>query len=216
MGVPPVVVVQNGASSPALSRRRILKSMTRSILPRSYSNRILQGAVEQILDVPVLQKAKRLAEVPKIVSQGGIQQRTVEQTFDILVPQDGEELAEFFKTSSQDRVQLRFGGKIIENPVTSLAEKVVEVPVIQTEEKTRQGVNMCTQHVVNAVDVEKSKIIVETMQRMKPVIQEKINEETKWIKFPPLQFMDKAVDTLVVAQRQVSQVHVVAETAETP
>ena len=48
----------------------------------------------------------------------------MEQTFDILVPQDGEELAEFFKTSSQDRVQLRFGGKIIENPVTSLAENI--------------------------------------------------------------------------------------------
>ena len=31
-----------------------------------------------------------------------------------------------------------------------------------------------------------------------------------------MQFMDKAVDTPVVAQRQVSQVHVVAETAETP
>ena len=88
-------------------------------------DRILQGAVEQILDVPVLEKAERLAEVPKIVSQGEIQQRTVEQTFDILVPQDEEELAEFLKTSSQDRVQLRFGGKIIETPATSLAEKVV-------------------------------------------------------------------------------------------
>ena len=72
-------------------------------------DRILQGAVEQILDVPVLEKAEWLAEVPKIVSQGGIQQRTVDQTFDILVPQDVEEPAEFFKTSSKDRVQLRFG-----------------------------------------------------------------------------------------------------------
>ena len=167
-------------------------------------DRILQGTVGQILDVPVLEKAERLAEVPKIVSQGGIQQRTVEHTFDILVPQDVEEPAEFSKTSSQDRVQLRFGGKIIETTATSLAEKVVEVPVIQTEEKTREGVNMFVQHVVNAVEVEKH------------IIQEKINEETKRIEIPPLQFMDKAIDILVVAQRQVSQVHVVAVTAETP
>ena len=110
MGVPPVVVVQRGASSPALSRRRILRPMPRSILPKIVpQDRILQGAVEQILDVPVLEKAEWLAEVPKIVSQGGIQQRTVDQTFDILVPQDVEEPAEFFKTSSKDRVQLRFG-----------------------------------------------------------------------------------------------------------
>ena len=40
------------------------------------------------------------------------------------------------------------------------------------------------------------------MQRMKPIIQEKINQETKRIEVPPLQFMDKAVDTPVVAQRQ--------------
>ena len=50
----------------------------------------------------------------------------------------------------------------------------------------------------------------------KHIIQEKINQETKRIKIPPLQLMDKAVNTPVVAQRQVSQVHVVAETAETP
>ena len=136
-------------------------------------DRILLGKVEQILDVPVLEKAERLAEVPKIVSQGGIQQRTVEQTFDILVPQDVEEPAEFSKTSSQDRVQLRFGGKIIETPATSFAEKVIEVPVIQKEEKTRKGMNTFVQHVVNAVEVEKSEIIEETVQRTKPVIQEK-------------------------------------------
>ena len=118
-------------------------------------DRILLGKVEQILDVPVLEKAERLAGVTKIVSQGGIQQRTVEQTFDILVPQDVEEPAEFSKTSSQDRVQLRFGGKIIETPATSLAEKVIEIPVIRTQEKTQQLVNTFVQHVVNAVEVEK-------------------------------------------------------------
>ena len=164
------------------------------------------GKVEQILDVPVLEKAERLAGVAKIVSQGGIQRRTVEQTFDILVPQDVEEPAEFSKISSQDRVQLRFGGKIIETPATSLAEKVIEIPVIQTEEKTRKGVNTFVQHVVNAVEVEKSEIIEETVQRTKLVIQEKINQETKRIEIPLWQFMNKVVDIPVVAQRQISEV----------
>ena len=62
---------------------------------------------------------------------------------------------------------------------------------------------MCVQHVVNAVEVEKSEIIEETVQRMKPIIQEKINQETKRIEIPPMQFMDKAIDIPVVAQRQV-------------
>ena len=70
----------------------------------------------KILDVPVLEKAERLAEVPKIVSQDRIQQRTVEQTVGLPVPQDVEEPTEFFKASSQDRVQQRSGGQIIEPP----------------------------------------------------------------------------------------------------
>ena len=151
-------------------------------------DRILQRTVEQILDVLVPEKAEQVAEVPKKVPQDRIQQRTVEQTVDILVPQDVEEPVEFFKASSQHRVQLRFGGQIIETAAISLAEKIVEVPVIQTEEKTHQGVNMCIQHVVNAVEVEKSKIIEETVQRMNPIIQEKINQETKRIEVPSLQF----------------------------
>ena len=44
--------------------------------------------------------------------------------------------------------------------------------------ETQQGVDMFVQHVVNAVEVEKSKIIEETVQRMKPIIHEKINQES--------------------------------------
>ena len=44
--------------------------------------------------------------------------------------------------------------------------------------ETEQGVNVCVQHVVNAVEVEKH------------VVQEKINQETKRIEIPLLQFMD--------------------------
>ena len=140
--------------------------------------------------------------MPKIVSQDRIQQRTVEQTVDILDPQDVEEPAEFFKASSQNRVQQRFGGQIIEPPAISLAEKIVEVPVIQTQEKTQQGVNTNVQHVVDTVEVEKH------------IIQEKINQETKRIEVPPLQFMDKAVDIPVVAQRQTHMNQMVQKTIE--
>ena len=89
----------------------------------------------------------------------------------------------------------------IETPAISLVEKIVEMPVIR---KTQRGVNTYIQHVVNAVEVEKH------------VVQEKINQETKRIEIPPLQFMDKANDILVVAQRQVPQVHVVKKTVEDP
>ena len=94
-----------------------------------HQDRILQGTVEQILDVPMLEKAERLVEALKIIPQDRIQQRTVEHiAADTSVPQDVEEPAEFFKAFSQDRVQLRFGGQIIENPAIPLAEKIVEVP----------------------------------------------------------------------------------------
>ena len=129
---------------------------------------------------------------------------------DTPVPQDVEEPAEFLKAFSQDRVQL------LENPAVPLAEKIVELPVIQTEEKTQQGVNACVQHVVNAVEVEKYKIIEETVQRMKPIIQEKINQETKGMKIPLLQFTDKVVDNPVVAQRQISMALVVQKSIEIP
>ena len=73
---------------------------------------------------------------------------------------------------------------------------------------------MCVQHVVNAVEVEKSEIIEETVQRMKHIIQEKINQETKRIKIPPLQFTDKVVDNPVVAQRQIFMVLTVQNSIE--
>ena len=151
-------------------------------------DRILQCTVEQILDVPVPGKAEQLVEEPKTIPQDRIQQRTVEHiTADTPVPQDVEELGEFFKAVSQDRVQW------LENPAVPLAEKIVELPVIQ-KEKTRQGVNVCVQHVVNTVEVENY------------VVQEKINQETERIQIPLLQFMDKAIDIIVVAQRQISMV----------
>ena len=93
---------------------------------------------------------------------------------------------------------------------------IVEVLVIQMQGRTQQGVNTHVQHVVNAVEVEKSEIIEETVQRMKHIIQEKINQVTRHVEtlllqivektfeIPELQFTDKVVDNPVVAQRQIS------------
>ena len=132
-------------------------------------DRILQGTVEQILDVLVLEKAERLAGSPadrisrrKPAANCGTYRR-------------------WRNWQSSSRLSLRTGfncvseDRSLKTPAIPLAEKIVEVPVIQTEEKTRQGVNMCVQHVVNAVEEEKSEIIELTVQRMKPIIQEKIN-----------------------------------------
>ena len=188
-------------------------------------DRSLECTAEQILDVLVPEMAKQLVEVPETISPDRIQQRTVEQIVDASVPHAVEELAEVFRVFSQDRIQQRTVGQTI--PATSLAEMIVEVLVIQMQGRTQQGVNTHVQHVVNAVEVEKSEIIEETVQRMKHIIQEKINQvirhvETlllqiveKTFEIPELQFTDKVVDNPVVAQRQISM-ETVQKIIETP
>ena len=163
----------------------------------SSRDRTLQRAVEQIPDVLVPEVVTQLLEVPKIIPQDRIQQRTVEQIVDAPVPQTVKELTEVSKVFSQDRIHKRFVEQIIETPSTAIAEMIVTVPVIQTPS---------VQHVVDAVDVEKPKIIELTVQRKKFTIQEKINQETKPGEFPQAQFSDKAGDIPVVVQRQVSEV----------
>ena len=70
------------------------------------------------------------------------------------------------------------------------------------------------QHVVNTVEVEKPKIIELTVQRKKPIIQEKINQGTKLIEFSQAQFLDEAGDMPVVVQRQVSMAQTVQKAME--
>ena len=181
----------------------------------SSRDRISQYTVEQSLDVPVPEMAKQSVEVAETVSQDRIQQRTVEQIVDAPVPQAVEELAEVFRVFSQDRIQQRVVEQTIDNPATSLAEMIVEVPVVQTQ----QGVTTHVQHVVNTIEVETPKIVKETVQRKKPIIQEKINQVTKHVAVPevPLsQFTDKVIDKLVVAQRQIPMVQAVQRTMEIP
>ena len=180
-------------------------------VPRTSSrDQTLQCTEEQILDVLVPETAKQLMELPETVSQDRIQQRTVEQIVDAPVSQAVEELAEVFRVFSQDRIQQRTVEQTI--PATSLTEMIVELSLIQTEEKTQQGVKTDGQHVVNTVEVEKPKIIDETVQ--KPTIQEKINQVTKHIKIPQVQFLDKADDMLVDVQRQIPMAQNVQKTTE--
>ena len=62
-------------------------------------------------------------------------------------------------------------------------------------------VNTHVQHVVHTVEVERPRIIKQTVQ--KPIIQEKINRVTKHVEVQLSQFTDKVVDIPVVVQRQV-------------
>ena len=57
------------------------------------------------------------------------------------------------------------------------------------------------QHVVHTVEVERPRIIKQTVQ--KPIIQEKINRVTKHVEVQLSQFTDKVVDIPVVVQRQI-------------
>ena len=107
----------------------------------SNRDRTLQCTAEQILDVLAPEMAKQLVEAPETVSQDRIQQRT-EQIVDAPVPQAVEELAEVFRIFSLDRIQQRTVEQTI--PATSLAEMIVEVPVVQTQGRTRQGVTFNT------------------------------------------------------------------------
>ena len=224
----PLIMEEIVEAISAVPRERIAKRICEQIVdvdgsqvaeqdtevPKTSSrDRTSQRTVEQILSVPVPEMVTQLVEVPNNVSQDRIKQRTVEHISEIPVPQVVEELADISKVFSLDGVQQRFGGQIIEPPALSLAEKIVEMPVIQ---KTQQVVNAHVQHVVNTVEAEMLKISTETVQRKRPGIQEKINQETKRIEVPPLLFTDKAVDVPVVAQRQVSRVWVVKKTVEDP
>ena len=151
-------------------------------------------------------------EMLETLSQERIQQRTVEQIVDARVLKALEELADVFRVFSQDRIQERTVEQTI--PAASFAETIVVVPVIQMQGTTQRGVNTHAQHVVNAVEVEKPKIIELTVQRKKFIIQEKINQETKPVEFPQAQFLDKAGEMPVVVQRQVSTAKTVQKAME--
>ena len=80
---------------------------------------------------------------------------------------------------------------------------------IDGEISTQQVANTHVQHVVNTVEVERPKLIKET-------VQEKINQVTKHIKIPQVQFLAKVDDMPVVVQRQVSTAQTVQKAMEVP
>ena len=86
-----------------------------------------------------------------------------------------------------------------------LAQVAYRVASAMHAETSTGDVNTHVQHVVHTVEVERPRIIKQTVQ--KSIIQEKI---------PELQFTDKVVDIPVGAQRQISTVHVEMKTAENP
>ena len=162
-------------------------------VPKTSSrDRTSQCTAEQILDVPAPEMVKQ-----PVQAQDRIQRRTLEQTVDVPVPQAVEELIEVSQVFPQDMVHRRFVEQTIDIPANSLAEMIV-------------------QRVVDTVEVEKPKIIELTVQRKKPIIQEKINQGTKPIEFPQAQFLDKAGDMPVVVQRQVSTALTVQKAMEVP
>ena len=103
-----------------------------------------------------------------------------------------------------------------ETLAVSLASEIIEVLVIQTQEKTQQVMNTQVQYVVDTVEVKKSKIIEDTVQRMKPIIQEKISQVIKHTDFPQLQFLSKVVDMPVVGQQQATMVEKTQTTIHVP
>ena len=80
----------------------------------------------------------------------------------------------------------------------------------RTRDKTQHVVNTHVQHVVNTVEVERPKLAKET-------VQEKINQVTKHIKIPQVQFLNKVDDMLVDVQQQIRPMaQTVQKTTEIP
>ena len=169
-------------------------------------DRILQCAADHILDVPCRRwrnswwKCGR--PYPRTEPSSGLWSRSLMLQFRRLW-RNWQRSSRFFPRTGFNSV---FVEQTIEIPAISLAVKIVEVPVVQTQGKTQQVVNTHVQHVVNAVEAEMPKIIKETLQRKRPIINEKINQETKHIE------LDKAGDMLVGVQRQMSMAQTVEET----
>ena len=90
-----------------------------------------------------------------------------------------------------------------------LAQLASRVTSAKHAETSTGDVNPHVQHVVHTVEVEKPKIIDETVQ--KSTIQEKINQVTKHVEVPLVQFLDKVEEIPVVAQRQI---HIVVQTIQ--
>ena len=138
--------------------------------------------VEQVIEVCPRTQAKtetyrvqwsrfRMILVPEVVRavgetvenrspEIGVQQRTVEHiAADTPVPQvcggTGRSSSKAFLSGQ------RFNSALLEQtiPAIPLAEKIVELLVIQTEGTTQRGVNTHVQHIVSAVEVEKSEIL---------------------------------------------------------
>ena len=142
-------------------------------------DRTLQGTAEHILDVLVPDMVEHLVKLPNTVSQD----RTVEQIVDTSDPQVVEKLVVISRVFSAGQ---RFAEQTGEIPDKSLAEKIVEGPVTQTQGKTQQVVNTHVQHIVNTVDAE----------------------------VPFSQFIDMAAEIPSMAQRQISMVQTVQSSIE--
>ena len=109
--------------------------------------------------------------------------------------------------NSIDRVQQRLVEQTIETPVIPFVEKIVEMLVDQTRERTLQAANTYVQHVASTVEVETPKIIKEAVRGEKSVIREKINLVADHIKNPQFPYTNKVLDLMrdvpVVMQQQM-------------
>ena len=157
--------------------------------------------VEKRVEIPLLDVVEKIVETPEIQTghsiQDRIQQRTLEQIVDTPIPQV---VAEAPKDFSQNRVQQSSMEQTIAKAAISLAEKIIEMPVTRTQDKTQHVVvvNTHVQHHVNAVEAEKS------------TINEKINQVTKHAEVPQVQVVEKTVG---IPQLEIAEL--IVETPET-
>ena len=114
--------------------------------------------VQKAVEVPQVQILDRVDGIPKTVTQDKIPQRTAEQITDAPVPQVTGELVEDFNVFSQGLVQQRIVEPIVETPAVSLAEKIVDAPKAQTQEKRVH------ERIIQETDVPTPRVMEETIE----------------------------------------------------
>ena len=173
--------------------------------PAVTQQTLIAQTVQKTMEISQLQCIDKVSDGPVVLVEHVPQSHVAEKTVEIpqldVVKKTIESPEIQTGHGTQERIQQSSMEQVIEIHAASFAEKIVEMHITQN---TQQVANTHVQHVVNAVEVEKH------------VVQEKINQETKRIEIPPLQFMEKAIDIPVVAQRQVPRIQVLEKTVEGP
>ena len=166
---------------------------------RAPQEQISERICDQIMDVCGPQVVEQTIGVPKI----SILQGTAEQILDVLVPETVEQLVKLPKTVSEDGIKQRTVEGIADIPVPQVVKELVKVSKVFSQDRVEQRYGG---QITKTPGVSLAEKIVKI-----PVFQHEVLENPDdackmtraAFKGAITQFIEKAVDVPVVAQRQI-------------